>query len=247
MGSGQPGILEAMVDVMDATFETAVLERSMTVPVVVDLWAEWCGPCKTLGPMIESAVAARAGKIELAKVDVDNNPRTAQAFQVQSIPAVFAIYQGRPVDGFVGALPQAEIDAFLDRVIAQSVPSEADLAVDAGDEDSLRAALVEDPGHEGAILALAALLISTDRPAEAIELLARLPEIPEVRHLLAEARLAEQAIDVKNQEVTPLLDGLLGRVKADEDARQEFLDLLEAMGPTPLAAEYRKKLAAAIF
>jgi putative thioredoxin len=236
-----------MVDVTDATFETAVLERSMTIPVVVDLWAEWCGPCKTLGPMIEAAVAARAGKIELAKIDVDNNPRTAQAFQVQSIPAVFAVYQGRPIDGFVGAVPQAEIDAFLDRVIAAAVPSEADLAVDAGDEDSLRAALAEDPGHEGAILALASLLISTDRPTEAIELLARLPEIPEVRHLLAEARLAEQAIDVKNQEVTPLLDELLGRVKADEDARQEFLDLLEAMGPTPLAGEYRKKLAAAIF
>lgn len=236
-----------MVDVTDATFESAVLERSMSVPVVVDLWAEWCGPCKTLGPMIEAAVAARAGQVELAKVDVDHNPQTAQAFQVQSIPAVFALFQGRPIDGFVGAVPQAEIDAFLDRVIAAAVPSEADLAAAAGDEDSLRAALATDPGHEGAILALAALLISTARPAEAIDLLARLPEIPEVRHLLAEARLAEQEIDVKCQEVAPLLDALLPKVKADEGARQEYLDLLEAMGPTPMAVAYRKKLAAAIF
>jgi putative thioredoxin len=96
-------------------------------------------------------------------------------------------------------------------------------------------------------LALAALLISSGRPEQAISYLERLPEVPEVRHLLAEARLAQQEIDVKGQEVTPLLDELLARVRSDEAARQEYLDLLEALGPSPVASEYRKKLAAAIF
>jgi putative thioredoxin len=123
----------SVANVTDATFEAAVLGRSQEVPVIVDLWAEWCGPCKTLGPILESAVAARAPRVELAKVDVDKNPGVAQAFQVQSIPAVFALYRGRPVDGFVGALPQAEVEAFLDRVLAAAAPSAADLAVAAGD------------------------------------------------------------------------------------------------------------------
>ena len=87
-----------MADVTDATFQTAVIERSMTVPVVVDLWAEWCGPCKQLGPIIEKVIAATDGQVELAKVDVDANPNIAQAFRVQSIPAVFAIRDGRPVE-----------------------------------------------------------------------------------------------------------------------------------------------------
>ncbi len=97
------------IDVTDATFQTEVLERSATTPVVVDLWAEWCGPCKTLGPILEKVVDATEGQVVLAKVDVDANPQTAQAFKVQSIPAVYAVSEGKVVDGFVGAQGEAEV------------------------------------------------------------------------------------------------------------------------------------------
>ena len=235
-----------MVDVTDASFEAEVLERSKQLPVVVDLWATWCGPCTTLGPMLEQAVAARAGSVALAKVDVDANPGIAQMFQVQSIPAVFAVRDAKVVDGFVGAVPAAEIEAFLDRL--DPAPSPADLAVAAGDEAALRAALLEDPGHAGAIGALSRILIDSDRPAEALELLARIPETAETRGLEAEARLGIQQIDVRGQEVAPLLDELLERVAGDDEARQEYVDLLETLGPdSALAVEYRKKLASRLF
>ncbi len=235
-----------MVDVTDATFEAEVLERSRSVPVVVDLWATWCGPCTTLGPMLESAVAARGGAIELVKVDVDANPAIAQMFQVQSIPAVFAIKDAQVVDGFVGAVGAGEIEAFLDRL--NPAPSEADLAAEAADEDALRAVLQENPGQPVAVVALASILVGSERAQEALDLLARIPATTESRAIEAEARLALQAIDVKNQEIAPLLDGLLDKVKTDEDARQEYLDLLETMGQgSTVALEYRKKLAARLF
>src|SRR5581483_2716713 len=103
----------AAVDVTDSTFQTDVIARSATVPVVVDLWAEWCGPCKTLGPILEKVVAATNGAVALAKVNVDENPRVAQSFQVQSIPAVFAIKDGKVVDQFIGALPEAQVVEFV--------------------------------------------------------------------------------------------------------------------------------------
>ena len=96
------------IDVTDATFPTEVVERSKQVPVVVDLWAEWCGPCKTLGPILEKVIDETGGKVVLAKVDVDANPQIAAAFQVQGIPAVYALKDGKVVDGFVGAQPEAE-------------------------------------------------------------------------------------------------------------------------------------------
>jgi len=196
--------------------------------------------------MLEAAVAARGGAIELVKVDVDANPSIAQIFQVQSIPAVFAIKDAQVVDGFVGAVGAGEIEAFLDRV--NPAPSEADLAAEAADEDALRAVLQENPGQPVAVVALATILVGSERAQEALDLLARIPPTPETRAIEAEARLALQAIDVKNQEVAPLLDGLLDKVKTDEDARQEYLDLLETMGPgSTVALEYRKKLAARLF
>jgi putative thioredoxin len=133
------------MDVTDESFQADVLARSATVPVVVDLWAPWCGPCTTLGPMLERAVAATGGAVELAKVNVDENPRISQSFGVQSIPAVFAIQDGQVVDQFIGALPEAEVAAFVQKLAP--APSEADTLVAAGDEASLRRALELEPDH----------------------------------------------------------------------------------------------------
>ncbi len=229
----------------DATFEEAVLTRSKEVPVVVDLWAPWCGPCRTLGPLIEEAVAATEGRVELAKVNVDDNPRISATFQVQSIPAVFALVDGKVVDGFIGAVPQAEVEAFVDRLAPP--PSEADQLVVAGDEASLRRALELDPGHPGAVAGLARLLIDQSRPAEALEILARVPETAELRPLAAEARLAESNVG-PGDDVEQLLDGLLDKVRDDEAARQEYLDLLETLGPDdPRTGRYRRALATRLF
>src|SRR5664279_1773708 len=101
------------MDVTDATFEAEVVERSYQVPVVVDLWAPWCGPCVTLGPIIEKVVGETGGKVQLVKVDIDQNPAIANAFQVQSIPAVFALKDGKVVNQFIGAVPEANVAAFV--------------------------------------------------------------------------------------------------------------------------------------
>jgi len=238
-----------MVDVTDDTFEEAVLKRSFEVPVVVDLWAPWCGPCKTLGPMLEQVIGATDGNVELAKVNVDENPTVSSSFKVQSIPAVFAVRDGAVVDQFIGAQPEAELRAFIERLVP--VRSEADLladaGADAGAEEPLRRALQLEPDHPVAVPALAALLIAGGDAEEATALLRRVPETAETRRLLAEARLAQRD-DVAGAEVTTLLDGLLERVKDDPDARQEFLDLLETLGPDdPRTLEYRKALSSRLF
>src|SRR5688572_2116869 len=113
-----------MADVTDATFQQTVLDRSKEVPVVVDLWAEWCGPCRTLGPILEKVIGATEGRVELAKVDVDANPQVAAAFRVQSIPAVYALRDGEVVDHFIGALPERSVQEFVDRLAPKE--SEAD-------------------------------------------------------------------------------------------------------------------------
>lgn len=237
------------MDVTDQTFQEEVLTRSATVPVVVDLWAPWCGPCKTLGPMLEKAVAATDGAVELAKVNVDENPRVAQSFAVQSIPAVFAIHNGQVVDQFIGAVPEAQVTAFIQRL--SPAPSEADTLVAAGDEASLRKALDLEPDHAGAIEALARLLIDRGDAAEALAIVARIPETDATRLLAADARLLEAGVDVSDtgrDEIAGKLDGLLERVRDDEAARQEFVDLLEALGPSdPRTNEYRRALAARLF
>lgn len=237
------------MDVTDETFQEEVLTRSATVPVVVDLWAPWCGPCKTLGPMLEKAVADTGGAVALAKVNVDDNPRVAQSFAVQSIPAVFAIANGQVVDQFIGALPEAQVAAFIQRLAP--APSEADSLVTAGDEASLRRALELEPDHVGAIEALARLLIDRGEPQEALAILARIPETDATRLLAADARLLEAGVDVSDtgrDEIVGKLDGLLERVRDDDAARQEFVDLLEALGPSdPRTSEYRRALAARLF
>jgi putative thioredoxin len=232
-----------IIDVTDATFETEVLARSEQTAVVVDLWAPWCGPCRQLGPLLEQAVTATAGKVVLAKVNVDENPRVAQMFQVQSIPAVFAVADKRVVDGFVGAKGEAEINDFVARLL----PTDDELAlaelVARGDEASLRQALEIDPGYEPAVHGLAQVLVDAGRGEEALAVLARVPDSPTSRLLAAQARTS-----VPDDGYEAKLDALLDRVKADDEARQEFVDILELMGPTdPRTAAYRKKLTSRLF
>lgn len=239
-----------MADVTDAMFEDAVLARSEQVPVVVDLWAPWCGPCRTLGPIIEKAVDATEGSVELVKVNVDENPATAQSFQVQSIPAVFAVVDRKVVDGFIGAQPEAVVTEFVNKL--SPAPSQADVLVDEalreGTEAPLRRALELQPDHEGAITQLAASLLARGETDEATKLLGRIPETPGTRRLLAEARLASQDVRVDGDDIDRLLGGLLDRVRDDESARQEFLDLLETLGPEdPRTAGYRRALATRLF
>jgi len=234
-----------MIDVTDDTFEQDVLERSKQVPVVVDLWAPWCGPCRTLGPIIEKVVDATDGRVELVKVNVDDNPRVAATFQVQSIPAVYALKDAKVVDGFIGALPEKGVAEFVARLAPTE--TEADRLVAAGDEESLRKALEQDPDHEGAVVALAELLAERGESDEALRLLARLPETAETRRVAAFARLGNEASS-QNGDVEHRLDGLLERVKDDADARQEFVDLLEVLGPDdPRTVRYRKALTARLY
>jgi putative thioredoxin len=234
-----------MTEVTDATFEAAVLERSKEVPVVVDLWAPWCGPCRTLGPILEKVVESTGGSVELAKVNVDENPQVAASFQVQSIPAVYALKDAKVIDGFIGALPEAQVTEFVARLAPP--PTEADLLVAKGDEGSLRQALAIEPDHRGAVAALANLLIERGDSEEALAVLARVPETAETRTLAARARLSERDVNVTD-DVSRLLDSLLERVRDDEGARQEFLDLLETLGPDdPRTSRYRKALSARLF
>jgi putative thioredoxin len=239
-----------MIDVTDATFEEEVLHRSSEVPVVVDLWAPWCGPCRTLGPIIEKVVDATEGAVALVKVNVDENPAISGSFQVQSIPAVFALKDGKVVDGFIGALPEAAVAEFVAKLTPE--PSEADVLVAEGlldgSEEPLRRALELQPDHEGAIVALSGLLVARGESEDAIALLGRIPETPGTRRLLAEARLASQQVDVEADGVEALLDGLLDRVTEDPSVRQEFLDLLETLGPDdPRTSGYRRALASRLF
>lgn len=232
------------IDVTDATFETEILQRSQTTPVVVDLWASWCGPCKVLGPILEKVVDATNGKVVLAKVDVDQNPGLAQAFRVQGIPAVFAIRDGQVVDAFQGALPEREVERFVAALLPTEDDEQLARLLAAGDEASLEAALQIDPGHEGAVVALAHLYTARGEGERALALLARVPETDDVRHAAAAARLSLRPADDFDDRLTELID----RVKADDDARQQFVDILELMGPDdPRTAQWRKKLTARLY
>jgi putative thioredoxin len=232
------------IDVTDATFQTEVIERSATVAVVLDLWAPWCGPCTTLGPLLEKVVAETGGKAVLVKVDIDENPGIAQAFRVQSIPMVVGFKDGQPVDAFMGAQGEHEVREFVQRLLPTQEENTLAGLIEAGDETSLRAALEIDPASEDAIVALADLLVDTGRPDEALALLARIPETERTRVVAARARVDFAPDDDHDATLTELLD----RVKSDDEARQQFVDILELMGPgDPRTAVYRKQLTARLF
>lgn len=237
-----------MTDVTDATFDTDVIERSKQVPVIVDLWAEWCGPCKTLGPILEKVVAETGGRVALAKVDIEANRGLAASFRVQSIPAVFAIRDGQVVDQFVGALPEAQVRQFVERVAPP--PTEADLLAAKGDEASLRQALELQADHPAAVVGLAQMLVERGEAADALALLAKVPETAEVRRVAALARVGADgaAAPEGGQEFVDELEALLPLVKADGAARQRYLDLLELLGAEdPRATQYRKLMTARLY
>ena len=243
------------IDVTDTSFQTDVIDRSATTPVVVDLWAPWCGPCKTLGPILEKVVGETGGQVVLAKVNVDENPKVSQAFQVQGIPAVYAVAGGKVVDGFVGAQPEGVVREFVGRLQPSEADQEIARLLAAGDEASLRQVLDTIPDHHDAIVALAELLVGRRHDGdidEALALLGRIPETAETRRIAALARTADGVAgaegDGDSAEIVAKLDDLLGKVKADDEARQAYVDLLEVLGPDdPRTAEYRKRLTRQLF
>lgn len=234
------------MDVTDATFQQDVVARSHEVPVVVDLWAPWCGPCRTLGPILESVVGETDGRVVLAKVNVDENPEVSRAFKVQGIPAVYGMRDGAVVDGFVGAQGESAVREFIERLS----PSEEELRVvellELGDRKSLEEAREIDPMHEDVTLALAELLIGEGETDEALKLLEQVPSSAESQRIAALARVGAVAAD--HDAIISRLDELLALVKGDDDRRQEFLDLLNVLGAAdPRSLEYRRKLTSALF
>ena len=233
-------------DTTDATFQTDVLERSMTTPVIVDLWAPWCGPCTTLGPIIEKVVAETDGQVLLAKVNVDENPQIAQAFNAQSIPAVHAIIEGKLGPSFLGARPEHEVREFVASLLPTREQTEVERLRAAGDEGSLLAALELEPADAATICDLAELYAGEDRFDEALRLLARIPESADTRRIAAYAR--SEGRYVTEDSIIDRLSVLLELVKGDDDARKEFLDLLELLGPTdPRTAGFRRQLTSRLF
>ena len=235
-----------MVDVTDATFETEVLAKSEQKPVVVDLWAPWCGPCKTLGPILDKVIAELGDRVVLAKINVDENPQASQMFRVQSIPAVFALVDRQVVNSFMGAQPEAKVAEFVRGLLPPDESERLEALVAAGDEPSLRAALQIDAAHEGARVALAKLVLADGRTDEALALIEGLSEANlEVRHVRAVAASGgAPATDGIEAELASLLD----RVKGDDEARTRFLELLELLDPDdPATGEWRRKLTARLF
>jgi putative thioredoxin len=245
----------AVFDVDEAEFEQRVLERSKEVPVVVDFWAEWCGPCKQLTPVLERAAQARAGKVELAKVDVDKNRQLQAAFRIQGIPSVKAFRDGRVAAEFTGALPPAEVERFFDAL----VPSEADELAASGDEQDLRRALELDPNHPTARRELGKMLLRRGDTDEARELLKGAPG-----DFVADGLLARAGLDGDEELATAFaawdegdaasaLERLQDALQREQEPerrdliRRVMVGLFTELGPDdPLAREHRRRLSAAL-
>ena len=247
------------MDVTEQTFPQAVIQRSHELPVIVDFWAAWCGPCRQLGPVLERSVEARAGKVELATVDVDAEPGLASAYRVQGIPAVKAFRDGNVVAEFTGAQPPALVERFLDSLL----PSEADALVQRGDEESLRRAVELEPSRADAALPLARILYGRGDTEGALELLA-----PVHGSFAADGLAARITLERAPREGLPDLDDAFAALDAGEhdraldlllaalasadgardDLRRVIVGILEELGvDNPLARETRRRLAAALY
>lgn len=243
------------IDADQASFERDVIERSHEVPVVVDFWAEWCGPCRALGPVIEGAVAEREGRVELVKVDTDANQALAQSFEIQGIPAVKAFRDGKVVAEFTGAQPKPAVERFLDSLL----PSEADGLVEVADEASLRRALELEPGRADAAVALARLLVDAGNDEEALEVLGNVAGSFAADGLAArirardDARLEAAFAALDEGDTERGLDALIDGIReADGDRRDDLRRIvvgeLDSLGVEhPLARQTRRKLATALY
>jgi putative thioredoxin len=243
-------------DVTEERFQADVIDRSHEVPVVVDFWAEWCGPCRQLTPALEAEAGKRGEDVDLAKVDVDSNPAISRSFGVQGIPAVKAFKNGAVVAEFTGAIPPAQVAQFFNGI----VPSEADRLAESNSEDDLRRALELDPRQQRAAVALARILIGRGDTDEAVELLRAFESDFEAAGLLARARLAgEPTVDLAGAfeawddgRHEAALDDLQAAVAGAEgerrdDLRRVMVAIFTELGPeSELARDHRRRLALAL-
>jgi len=263
--SPQPGGADAVViDVSEATFQDEVLQRSLTTPVVVDFWAEWCQPCKQLSPVLERLAVEAGGAWVLAKVDIDANPRLAQMFRVQGIPLVYAIVGGQPIDAFTGVIPEAQLRQWLDAVLKAAgvevdQPEDprllaADDAMADGDLDAAEMAykkiLSESPADAVAESGLAQVgLLRRTQPANPAEALATAranPDDLDAQFLAADVEVLSGDADKAYQRLVDLVRRTAGDDR--DKVRQHLVSLFTVAGPDdPAVAKARRALASALF